>query len=171
MLPYVALVLLGGFFVVTAVAAFLAQRVLSGFGGRENLMTSVAVGVVGTAVATRVPVVGTVVLVALTVVGTGAAALAVVSWRRERRAVEAAAGQAAALTSSPAAEITPVVQTSPAARDAAGVPSQPPEAPDIPAPASDTGEPAEEAADAPRAEEPAPDVGGQVQADPRSTPS
>ena len=38
--------LLAYFFVTTGVAAFLAQKVLTGFGGKENLMLAVTIGVV-----------------------------------------------------------------------------------------------------------------------------
>ena len=56
--PYGLFVLLAYFFVTTGVAAFLAQKVLTGFGGRENLMLAVTIGVVGTTVISRIPVAG-----------------------------------------------------------------------------------------------------------------
>jgi hypothetical protein len=127
-LPYLVFITLAYFFVTTGVAAFLAQKVLTGFGGKENLMLAVAVGVVGTTVVSRIPAIGPVLLVAMMVVGTGAAALAVLKWRRERREAEAArvaaaAAMAAAQPSAPAAAvIQPIVQTSPAMQG----PPQPP---------------------------------------------
>ena len=118
-LPYGLFVLLAYFFVTTTVAAFLAQKVLTGFGGKENLMLSVVVGVVGTTVASRIPVAGPVLLMAMTVIGTGAAILGVAEWRRDRRAAAAAMAAAPAGTVAPAAVpqpavITPMVQTAPA---------------------------------------------------------
>ena len=93
-LPYALFVLLAYFFVTTGVGALLAQRVLTGFGGKENLMLAVVLGVVGTTVVSRIPAIGPVLLVAMMVIGAGAAVLGVADWRRERR--EAAAAQAAA---------------------------------------------------------------------------
>ena len=93
-LPYGLFVLLAYFFVTTGVGAFLAQRVLTGFGGKENLMLAVVIGVVGTTVVSRIPAIGPVLLMAMMVFGAGAAILGVAEWRRERR--EAAAAQAAA---------------------------------------------------------------------------
>jgi hypothetical protein len=128
-LPYVVFVLLAYFFVTTGVAAFLAQKVLTGFGGRENLMLAVTVGVVGTTVVSRIPVAGPVLLCAMMIFGAGAAALAFADWRREQReaavvraanaaAAAAATGAAAypsstASDSAPAATITPLVSTAP----------------------------------------------------------
>jgi hypothetical protein len=123
-LPYGLFVLLAYFFVTTGVGAFLAQRVLTGFGGKENLMLAVVIGVVGTTVVSRIPAIGPVLLMAMMVFGAGAAVLGVAEWRRERR--EAAAAQAAATAAAaagvaaasiapqPASVITPIVQTSPA---------------------------------------------------------
>ena len=51
-------VLLAYFFATTGVAAFLAQKVLTAFGGKENLMLAVTVGVVGTTVVSQIPVAG-----------------------------------------------------------------------------------------------------------------
>ncbi len=105
----------------TGVGAFLAQRVLTGFGGKENLMLAVVIGVVGTTVVSRIPAIGPLLLGAMMVFGAGAAVLGVADWRRDRR--EAAAAQAAAnaaaagvvaATAAPASVITPIVQTSPA---------------------------------------------------------
>ena len=122
-LPYALFVLLAYFFVTTGVGAFLAQKVLTGFGGRENLMLAVVLGVVGTTVVSRIPAIGPVLLVAMMVIGAGAAVLGVADWRRERR--EAAAAQAAAnaaaaggvtaamIAPQPASVITPIVQTAP----------------------------------------------------------
>ena len=56
--PYGLFVLLAYFFVTTGVAAFLAQKVLTGFGGKENLMLAVTIGVVGTTIVSRIPVAG-----------------------------------------------------------------------------------------------------------------
>jgi hypothetical protein len=134
-LPYVLFVLLAYFFVTTSVGAFVAQKVLSGFGGKDNLWLAVTLGVVATTVVSRIPVVGPLALLAMMVMGTGAAVLAVAEYRRRRR--EAAAAQAAANaalaaavpggtqypasagTGAPGAVITPIVQTSPAQQQAA----------------------------------------------------
>jgi len=121
-LPYGLFVLLAYFFATTGVAAFLAQKVLTGFGGKENLMLAVTIGVVGTTVVSRIPAIGPLLLVAMTVFGSGAALLGVAEWRRGRReaavalaAASAAAAGAPAPTTMPApAVITPMVQTSPA---------------------------------------------------------
>ena len=92
-LPYLLFVLLAYFFATTAVAAFVAQRVLAGGGRNENLMLATALGVVGTTVVSRIPVLGPLVVVAMIVFGTGAAALAIVEWRQARTsAAEAQAG-------------------------------------------------------------------------------
>ena len=89
-------------------------------------MLAVVIGVVGTTVVSRIPAIGPVLLMAMMVFGAGAAVLGVAEWRRERR--EAAAAQAAAnaaaagggrrghVAPQPASVITPIVQTSPAAR-------------------------------------------------------
>ena len=74
-LPYVLFVVLAYFFVTTAVGAFLAQKVLTGFGGRENLMLAVVIGVVGTTVVSRIPVIGPLLLAAMMIIGAGAAIL------------------------------------------------------------------------------------------------
>lgn len=121
-LPYGLFVLLACFFVTTAVAAFLAQKVLTGFGGRDNLMLAVVIGVVGTTVVSRIPAVGPVVLLVMTVMGVGAAVLGVAEWRRERSqlaAAQAAAAQGGVGFAPPPAPpqpsvITPIVATSPA---------------------------------------------------------
>jgi len=103
--PYGLFVLLASFFVTTGVAAFLAQKVITGFGGRENLMLAVTVGVVGTTVISRIPVAGPVLVTTMTVFGAGAAALGVAEWRRRRReeaaAVAAAGVNAAAWGAAP----------------------------------------------------------------------
>ena len=140
-LPYLVFVALAYFFATTGVAAFLAQKMLTGFGGRENLMLAVAVGVVGTTVVSRIPAIGPVLLVAMIVVGMGAAALAVLKWRRERREAEAARAAAAAAGQQPASVasvIQPIVQTSPAMQG----PPQPPVDPYHPAAAPPPAEPA-----------------------------
>ena len=121
-LPYGLFVLLAYFFVTTGVGAFLAQRVLTGFGGKENLMLAVVIGVVGTTVVSRIPAIGPILLMAMMVFGAGAAILGVAEWRREKReaaaalaAANAAAAGVTAATAAPApqAVITPMVQTSP----------------------------------------------------------
>jgi hypothetical protein len=121
-LPYGLFVLLAYFFVTTGVGAFLAQRVLTGFGGKENLMLAVVIGVVGTTVVSRIPAVGPILLMAMMVFGAGAAILGVAEWRRQKReaaatlaAANAAAAGVTAATAAPApqAVITPMVQTSP----------------------------------------------------------
>jgi len=121
-LPYGLFVLLAYFFATTGVAAFLAQKVLTGFGGKENLMLAVTIGVVGTTVVSRIPAIGPLLLVAMTVFGSGAALLGVAEWRRGRReaavalaaASAAAAGAPAPATKPAPAVITPMVPTSPA---------------------------------------------------------
>jgi hypothetical protein len=125
-LPYGLFILLAYFFVTTGVGAFLAQKVLTGFGGKENLMLSVTIGVVGTTVVSRIPAIGPMLLIAMMIFGIGAALLGVSEWRRGRReaaAVQAAANAvvaaAAAGVTAPVgtpapAVITPMVQTSPA---------------------------------------------------------
>ena len=124
-LPYALFVLLAYFFVTTGVGAFLAQKVLTGFGGKENLMLAVTIGVVGTTVVSRIPAIGPVLLIAMMIFGTGAALLGVSEWRRSRReaaaaqaasnaAVTAAAGVTAPVVTPTPAVITPMVQTSPA---------------------------------------------------------
>ena len=127
-LPYGLFVLLAYFFATTGVASFLAQKVLTGFGGRENLMLAVTVGVVGTTVVSRIPVAGPALMVVMIVFGIGAAALGLAEWRRGKREAAAAlaaanaavaAGVAAypppgASAATQAPIITPIVQTSPA---------------------------------------------------------
>ncbi len=123
-LPYALFVMLAYFFVTTAVGAFLAQKVLTGFGGRENLMLAVVIGVVGTTVVSRIPVIGPLLLAVMAIIGVGAAILGVAEWRRVRReataaqaatAAAVAAGATTAMTApAPASIITPIVQTAPA---------------------------------------------------------
>ena len=93
-LPYLLCVLLAYFVATTGAAAFLAQRVLTGFGGKENLMLAVTIGVVGTTVISQIPVAGPLLMLVLMVFGIGAAAIGAADWRRRRR--EAAAARAAA---------------------------------------------------------------------------
>jgi hypothetical protein len=137
-LPFGLFVLFLYFFGVTALAALLAQKVLSGFGGKENLVLAVVLGVVGTTIVSRIPVVGVLALLVMTVIGTGAVILAVAERRREIREAEAAriAAQAAAAPqyAAPAATgsvITPIVQTSPAQQSQPQ--AQPPQSPPQPA--------------------------------------
>lgn len=96
LIPYVLFVTLAYFFVTTAVGAFVAQRVLTGGGRKDNLMLAVTLGVVGTTIVSRIPVAGPILVTAMMVIGTGAAVLAVVDWRRQRRAVAAGAATVAA---------------------------------------------------------------------------
>jgi hypothetical protein len=84
-LPYVVVVALFYFFVVTSVGALIAQRVLSGTEQKDNLMLAVTLGVVGTTVLSRIPVVGGLVILVMAVFGTGAAVMAFFEWRREKR--------------------------------------------------------------------------------------
>jgi hypothetical protein len=121
-LPLGVFMLLLYFFGTTAVAAFLAQKVLRSSGGRESLMLAVALGVVATTVVSRIPVAGALAVLVMIWIGTGGTILAFNGWRRERR--EAAAAQAAAVAAATAqyaaagaaqpAVINPIVQTSPA---------------------------------------------------------
>ncbi len=104
-LPYGLFVLLAYFFATMGVAAYLAQRVMLGFGGKENLMLAVTLGVVGTTVLSRIPVAGPLLVTAMMVFGAGAAALGIAEWRRVRR--QQAAGQAVAA----GASVTDVVAT------------------------------------------------------------
>ena len=83
--PYVLFVLLAYFFATTAVAAFVAQRVLAGSGQNDNLMLATTLGVIGTTIVSRIPVLGPLVVIAMIVFGTGAAALAIVEWRQARK--------------------------------------------------------------------------------------
>ena len=122
-LPYVLFVLLAYFFAATGAAAFLAQKVITGFGGKENLMLAVTVGVVGTTVVSQIPVAGQLLMLVLMLFGLGASVMAVADWRRRRR--EAAAAQAAAQAAvaaqyaaaggaaAQASVITPIVSTAP----------------------------------------------------------
>ena len=122
-LPYLLFVFLAYFIATTGAAAFLAQKVLTGFGGRDNLMLAVTVGVVGTTVVSQIPVLGPLLMLALLVFGIGAAAIGAADWRRRRR--EAAAAQAAAQAAAAAqyaaaggavaqpSVITPMVYTAP----------------------------------------------------------
>jgi hypothetical protein len=96
-IPYALFVTLAYFFVTTAVGAFVAQRVLSGGGRKENLMLAVTLGVVGTTIVSRIPVVGPLLIMVMMVFGAGAAVLATVEWRRNRKQAAATAPQAAAL--------------------------------------------------------------------------
>ncbi len=121
-LPYLLIVFLAYFIAATGAAAFLAQRVITGFGGKENLMLAVTVGVVGTTVVSQIPVAGPLLMLVLMVLGIGAAAIGAADWRRRRR--EAAAAHAAAQAAAAAqyaaggaaaqpSVITPMVYTAP----------------------------------------------------------
>jgi len=156
-IPYVLFVTLAYFFVTTAVGAFIAQRVLSGGGRKENLMLAVTLGVVGTTIVSRIPVAGPLLIAVMMVFGSGAAVLAVAEWRRARK--QAAAAQAAALagaTADPAtAPATQVAQASSGlqARGEAQAPEEPdraeevdmperPQAPEVPEAPEEPGPPA-----------------------------
>ena len=147
-LPYLLLVALTYFVATTGAAAFLAQKVLTGFGGKQNLMLAVTIGVVGTTIISQIPVAGPLLMLILMVLGIGAAAIGIADWRRRRREAAAAlaAAQAAAAAQYQAAAgaasvITPIVYTAPdvpvgAAGPATAVtvpqptlPSEPPAAP------------------------------------------
>ena len=109
-IPYVLLAMLVYFFATTAVAAFVAQRVLSGSKQSDNLMLAVTLGVVGATILSRIPVLGSLVIVAMIVFGTGAIALALVEWRRARKlaAAPAPAGAPLAATAGAAPVTQPV---------------------------------------------------------------
>ena len=120
-IPYVLFGLLAYFFATTAVAAFVAQRVLTGSGQNDNLMLATTLGVIGTTIVSRIPVLGSLVVVAMILFGTGAAALAMVEWRQARKLagaptpagtpiVPGAAGSAATPPVTPAAEEPPAEQ-------------------------------------------------------------
>ena len=122
-LPYLLVVFLAYFIAATGAAAYLAQRVITGFGGKDNLMLAVTVGVVGTTVVTQIPVAGPLLMLVLLVFGIGAAVIGAADWRRRRReaaaaraaAQAAAAAQYAAAGGAPAqpSVITPMVYTAP----------------------------------------------------------
>ena len=84
-IPYVLFALLAYLFVTTAVAAFVAQRVLTGSGQNDNLMLAATLGVIGTTIVSRIPVLDRLVVIAMIVFGTGTAALAIVEWRQARK--------------------------------------------------------------------------------------
>ena len=90
-IPYVLFALLAYLFVTTAVAVFVAQRVLTGSGQNDNLMLATTLGVIGTTIVSRIPVLDRLVVIAMIVVGTGTgtgtgtAALAIVEWRQARK--------------------------------------------------------------------------------------
>ncbi len=147
-LPYVVFVLLVCFFVTTAVATMLAQKGLTRLGARESLMAAVAVGVVATTAVSRIPAAGPVVVTAMTAFGAGAALLGLAEWRQSRREAEAARAAAAVevaeATEARGADITPIVQTSPATQGALPevasplMPQSPPTPPTSPEPPSAT---------------------------------
>jgi hypothetical protein len=84
-LPYLVVVPLFYFFVITAVAALIAAKVLAGTQQKDNLMLAVTLGVVGTTIVSRIPAAGTLALMAMAVFGSGAAVLAFAEWRRTRQ--------------------------------------------------------------------------------------
>jgi hypothetical protein len=119
-LPYLLFVALTYFVATTGAAAFLAQKVLTGFGGKENLMLAVTIGVVGTTIISQIPVAGPLLMLVLMVFGIGAAAIGAADWRRQRREAAAAlrAAQAAVAPQQQApggaaSVITPIVYTAP----------------------------------------------------------
>lgn len=91
-IPLGVFVALAYFFVITGVAALLAEKVLSSGGRQSNLMLAVAVGVVGTTIVSRIPVAGGLALLAMMVFGAGAGVLAFGEWRRGRRLAPAPTG-------------------------------------------------------------------------------
>ncbi len=186
--PYLLVVLLAYFVAATGAAAFLAQKVLTGFGGKENLMLAVTIGVIGTTVLSQIPVAGPLLLLILMVFGIGAAAIGAADWRRRRReeaAVQAAAQAAAAAQYAPASGvtaqpsvITPMVYTAPDVPVGAGsattaavpqppLPAEPPAAPAGPQPPQPPQPPAEmPAAAAPTAASEATTIAGEVPSGP-----
>jgi hypothetical protein len=116
-LPYVVVVALSYFFVVTSVGAFIAQRVLAGTHQRDNLMLAVTIGVVATTIVARVPVVGGLVELVMVVFGTGAAVMAFAEWRRARRPAPGpapAAALASQATATPAFAVATTAVAAPA---------------------------------------------------------
>ncbi len=91
LIPAIVVVPLVYFFVTVSVAAFIAQRLISGSGRRQNLMLATVLGVVGMTIVSRIPVAGALALLIMTLFGTGAAILAVLEWRRGRRMTSAPA--------------------------------------------------------------------------------
>jgi hypothetical protein len=151
-LPYLLAVALIYFVATTGAGAFLAQKVLTGFGGKENLMLAVTIGVVGTTIISQIPVAGPLLMLVLMLVGIGAGAIGVADWRRRRR--EAAAAQAAATAAAQypatgatpqASVINPIVSTAPDDAAGAAVPAAaaPAPQPAVPAPAPQPPMPAE----------------------------
>ncbi|HET6496079.1 MAG TPA: hypothetical protein VFH61_12035 [Thermoleophilia bacterium] len=86
LIPAVVAVPLFYFFVTASVAAFIAQKLISGKGRAPNLMLATTLGIIGTTIVSRVPVAGVLALLVMTLFGTGAAILALVEWRRVRKA-------------------------------------------------------------------------------------
>ena len=77
-LPYVLFVLLAYFFAATGAAAFLAQKVITGFGGKENLMLAVTVGNGrDDRRVSQIPVAGQLLMLVLMLFGLGASVMAV----------------------------------------------------------------------------------------------
>ena len=85
LIPAVVAVPLFYFFVTASVAAFIAQKLISGKGRAPNLMLATTLGVIGTTIVSQVPVAGVLALLVMTLFGTGAAILAIVEWRRVRK--------------------------------------------------------------------------------------
>jgi hypothetical protein len=84
LIPALVVVPLFYFFAGLSVAAFIAQRLLSK-GRQGGLMLATAVGVVVTTIISQVPFGGALAVLALTLFGTGAAVLALLEWRKNRR--------------------------------------------------------------------------------------
>ena len=130
-LPYVVVVPLFYFFVITAVATFIADKVLAGSRQKNNLMLAVTLGVLGTTIISRVPVVGGLVLMVMAIFGAGAAAMALMDWRRARRPATAPvppgtpgwpAGAPPAVPATAPAGMTAAVTAAPAMETSAAVP-------------------------------------------------
>jgi hypothetical protein len=124
-LPYMVVVPLFYFFVITAVAALIAERVLAGTQQKDNLMFAVTLGVVGTTIVSRIPVAGALALMVMAVFGAGAAALAVVEWRRARKTALAAPVGAPLALDPPEAAPTTLVVGQQSAQEAAAVEGPP----------------------------------------------
>lgn len=91
LVPAIVVVPLIYFFASLSVAVFIVQRLISRTGRAQNLMLATALGVVGTTIVSRIPVAGGLALLVMILFGTGAAVLAVLDWRRNRRLTAAPA--------------------------------------------------------------------------------
>ena len=88
-IPAIVIVPLFYFFASVAVASMIAQLLLTKGGRQEGLMLATAFGIVGTSIIAQIPVAGALAVLVMILFGTGAAVLATINWRRERRAVAA----------------------------------------------------------------------------------